>query len=357
METVAATEPDWQPVFAWPLAGVSDRALVHLACVSALSVYIFYPNARRIFLLPAGEKDAFDCFVPSWAVGLAEVRELPVPAEFGSDLEKSRWIKTHSLMHLSCDALLLDADTMMVRPMDASHIRFESVAAARDRVAVDFVEFEYLDAAKQSFEMSGWTWPESANRKYFNSGVIAYRNTTAGRKFAEEWPKAWFDSLARTGRPYDQPAFNKVVAELNCCTELPVAYNAPVVILPSTAPTAKIYHYYSSGKRVEQLTVHAMGQLVGMSLSLPNATRKKMTKAVRDVRKPFVAIGVPSRAYQMAQQYDLFVAAKCIEIAHGVPSVVRAACLKTRSALRRGFARLPRLLQNLLRVSIGKSAK
>ena len=231
---------------------------MHSLAVSIASVHYFYPLAEKLVVLPHDEQSSFWNHAPKWAASLIRLLPLEVTTESHSPLVRSRWIKTHSLGALQTDAVLLDADTLMVGHLKCETL-FDAVGAARDRVASNFQEFEYLTGAQNKFKEAGWDWLPK-HRTHYNSGVITYRNTSTGRMFAEAWPEAWEDFLLKTGTPYDQPAFNLTVHSLECCEELPVAYNAPVAILPSSSVEAKIYHYYSTGTTVDQLFHHKWNQ-------------------------------------------------------------------------------------------------
>jgi len=338
------TTPIPPPVFAfaWPIAGAEDRALVHAAALSAFSVHHFHPEAEKIFLVPESEMEHAGTAIPPWARELVSIQPVSPPDVFHDRLFRSRWIKTHALRLLSRDVILLDTDTLMVAPVSSPELdEVDAIGVARDRVAADFKEIDYRKGAQELFARAGWKWPTMCNDRYFNTGVIAYRHGAAGLDFAETWESTWWEFVESTALHYDQAAFNYAFSQGECVSELPVSYNCPVVILPSLAADSRIYHYYSSGTRLENLRCHLMGAMLARSLQDSRFSPDRLRKRLIRRRHPYVSTGLPARAYRNSRQPILFLRARISELpgdaAHGISKAARA----LRSGFRHSVKSLP----------------
>jgi hypothetical protein len=230
----------------------------------------------------------------------------------------------------------------MVAAVNPSELaRVKSLGAARDRVAVDFEEIYYRKAAQRLFTRAGWAWPELCDEVYFNTGVIAYRHGAESEAYARHWESSWAEFVENTGLHFDQGAFNRVSSELRCVSELPVAYNCPVVILPSLARSARVYHYYSSGTRLESLRSHLMGAMLARSLENPNFSPSQLRRHLHKGRHPYVSAGMPSRAYRDSGQVLLFFRARISELPVEVAQLILSTFRKLRSEFRHSVKALP----------------
>lgn len=335
-------------VFAWPLAGVTEKPLLLAASLSAFSVDYFHPGAEKIFLVPESEVLAANEQLPVWVRDLVTIKGMAHPERFRDNYFRSRWIKTHAFLSLRRNTILLDADTLMVASVNHNDIAgVDCVGAAQDRVAVNFEEIYYRKDAQALFAKSGWLWPRSCDDVYFNTGVIVYRHCPEAERFAKCWESYWAEFVEHTGLHFDQAAFNRVAASLKSVAELPVAYNCPVVILPSLSTDAKVYHYYSSGSRLECLRSHLMGAALAEAVDRNDFSPNGLRKRLANGRHPYVTSGEPSRAYRDSGQSAFYVLARLAELPAEAGQWTMSSAKQARSRLRSSTKMLPSPIRRL----------
>lgn len=328
--------------FVWPIAGVVNKALLHSAALSAYSVHHFHPHDPKVFLVPEFELSEVETQLPQWAKNFVVLKGVCTPDWIQNHSFRSRWIKTHALGILRRDSILLDADTIMVAPTDLMDLaRVCALGAAWDRVAVDFKEIHYRKNAKNLFAGAGWAWPEFCDKTYFNTGVIVYRHCVESEAFTQEWELTWMEFVKNSGLHFDQAAFNQVSSKRRTVSELPEGYNSPVVILPSLAKNAHLYHYYSSGTRLELLKNHLMGVMLAKSLEDPDFTPNELRKRLDNGKHPYVSVGMPSRVYQDSGQKVFFIRARISELPADAAQLMRTIFATLRSKVRHAVKFLP----------------
>ena len=81
--------------------------------------------------------------------------------------------------------------------------------------------------------------------KYYNAGIGFYRNTPEVKVVVADWQRRWAHSW-NMGDDCDQLALNCSLQSLPIRVhELPPEYNAMVLVHPSHAKRAKIYHFFA----------------------------------------------------------------------------------------------------------------
>lgn len=210
-----------------------------MTAVSALSLLELHPGTPVIVLADSGTAaELTGSGSPLCAIArVRAVSGVPEDPRLGS-----RWLKTRLRELLAGDLLFLDADTVVVRPLDARLAHSRLVGAAPDY---------HDDAGAPILRISPWVeqlaasagWPRPV--AYYNSGVLWLPDSEAVHAFFGRWKQRWAESI-RQGRREDQPAFNVAVQEVaGAFAPLSGDYNVPVPVQPRWMARARIYHFWA----------------------------------------------------------------------------------------------------------------
>lgn len=264
-----------------------------------------HPNVEKVCLVPFGAEREM-------ARTVADLRSrygcsLEIKGAFtpeGDARVQSRWLKITLAAVIRRDCVFIDSDTLFVRPLDFSLIPRSPIAAAINRDGIKGVQQSSETWVKEEFAQCGWSWPAEPHIGYLNTGVVAYRNDAQSLAFCEQWMRNWIHFRALTKHHYDQIPFNRTSFETRLVGEIPQSWNAPVGVLPQTAPTAAIFHYYaSSGHTVGSHT------LWGSLLARDRNNRLPVTRVMKrqlSARRPFVGLGATTGEYWAARQWTLY---------------------------------------------------
>lgn len=141
------------------------------------------------------------------------------------------------------DICYLDSDTLFVEPIGEVPRLVTGVGMAFDgwshrRGAVDAPPF-----VEPGYTKIGWPFPPP---RYFNGGVIFWRDNATAHRFATAWAEAWGVSV-RAGIQLDQLALAHTDRELGGVIDaLPNRYNAQINAWPGFACDATIWHFWQS---------------------------------------------------------------------------------------------------------------
>jgi hypothetical protein len=295
----------FDPALVWVHVGSPDGDQLHMLRLSALSAHCAHPHAQKVCLVPRGVereiatavedlRDRYGCFL--------EVRAASVPK--ANTLIQSRWLKIKLATIIGRDCLFVDSDTLFVRPLDFSCVPPSPIAAAINQDGTKAVRHSSEQWVKELFTQCGWDWPSTPAIGYLNTGVIAYRSGPDIVEFSNDWMRNWDHFESVTHYYYDQIAFNRTSFDTGLVGTLPETWNAPVGVLPQTACSANIFHYYAS-----------VGNTWGGHTlwgSLIDADRRQRLPKIASLkhelakRRPFVGLGASAREYRAAKQWRLY---------------------------------------------------
>ena len=213
---------------------VSSRADVYMeqAWVSAYSARLRNPAAEMILLADTAT------VVPE---PMARLFNDIVRVEFPADLppmKRSRLLKTGMRGLVEGDFLFIDADTVVVRPLDDIDTVTAPIAACRD-LHCPFAEHPHRSATLNMCRRLGFD--ASGIADYFNSGVLLVKDTPETHAFFDTWQKNYLAGYDAGIRP-DQPSLAKTNAG-GVIALLPDAWNCEVQNGVRYLGEAYIVHY------------------------------------------------------------------------------------------------------------------
>lgn len=174
-----------------------------------------------------------------------------------TSLLRSRHLKTRMRQLVNGPFLFLDID-VLVRGDLSEVFKLDCDVAAAVNHSTDDPSRQMWEKHQQVFDMMRWARDE---QHYLNSGVVFFNDTPAALKAGASWTTAWYESMRRTGKHYDQPAFNAALTSSGAhVAVLPHTYNAQIASEPSSARDARVWHYYSSGGTDEVFQFHVEAQ-------------------------------------------------------------------------------------------------
>jgi hypothetical protein len=219
----------------------------------------------------------------------AKIVEFPGSA---SQIERSRYLKCHLRHLIDGPFLFLDIDTLVLAGLGA--IDTTAMFQNLDLAAVANIEPDGLSHScevNEHFKIMGWP---TAPRTYLNAGVFYLADTPAAHEFSNALIRSWEEYVHKVGKFNDQPAFNRAIIETNPrFFELPIDFNAQIVMNPSLALDAKIIHYFT-GHFEER--VDTIGHLLAKQLKHNGSfDEDTLAKAVAS-RNPWVRIDTVKKA-------------------------------------------------------------
>lgn len=161
----------------------------------------------------------------------------------GSADFRSRFVKTSLRSTVAGPFLYLDVDTLVRDSVEPIFGCNADVAGAVNH-SKDIFREQRWDGDDQILREMQWAIGET---HYLNSGVLYFSDTEAAHSLGRLWHQRWSESANRLGRRFDQPALNHALhtSQLRLAI-LSHRYNAQIMVSPSTAMDAAIWHYYAS---------------------------------------------------------------------------------------------------------------
>lgn len=230
-------------IFTWV---VTSPKYVPMGIVSTASFHLCHPGSELCWLLSEESADELERLIPSWLCGTINRKVVVGAGE--NPIAASRRLRLSVTEQLRGNLVVVDADILCVRPIEValSDVPLIGACPNLDTDGNWNVDPEWT-ASRKLFSEASWDWPFSRARPYLNAGLVFYRDAEESREFGRLWCKNRGEFLQRTGKYFDQPAFNKTAQETGYVTELHSRLNAPVYCLPHTARGAKCFHFYVSG--------------------------------------------------------------------------------------------------------------
>ncbi len=228
-------------------AGETDL-FIQMARVNTAAIRIVEPQARVVCVV---DEQSACRQAASFKLLFKEVDDVvTVESDFKDAASRSRDLKTRLRSFLIGDFLFLDVDAVPVASLQGAFATKCKIAACYDR-NLDPRDYVLQDFVEPLCRESGWSVPS----RYFNSGVILWRDTPETHEFSACWHSRWLHSQ-REGRHEDQPSFNSIVEERDFdFGVLPNKFNGMIQWKRSNAARAHVIHFYTSCWESKQDTV------------------------------------------------------------------------------------------------------
>ena len=225
---------------------VTSPKYVPMGIASAASFHLYNPGSELCWLLSEDAEAELQRLLPEWLAGVIRSQ---VVASAGEDpVAASRQLRLSVTEHVPGNLIAVDADILCVRPINVAIADVPLIAACPNRDNDgNWNEDPEWTASRKLFREVRWEWPCSQAKPYLNAGLVFYRDAEECREFGRLWRRNRDEFLQRTGKYFDQPAFNKTAQETGYVKVLDTSLNAPVYSLPRTAKGARCFHFYVSG--------------------------------------------------------------------------------------------------------------
>ena len=291
-----ANSMNW--IFTWV---ITSPKYIPMGIVSAGSFHYFHPLSQLLWLVSEEVEREFHRLVPDWLAG--KIRCHSVVGAGEDRIHASRRLRLSVTEHVSGDIVAVDADILCMGKIDVSPEDIPIIGACPNRDNDGNWSYDTkMTASRELYASAGWEWPCSESRPYLNAGLVFYRNKLESREFGRMWKKNRDEFFTRTGKYFDQPAFNKSAAETGWVKVLDEKLNAPVNVLPRSAKRAICYHYYVSGGEDSLFKTTALGCLAH-KLAATGSLDRNETKELLDKKQPFVGWGAQEQQYWHAGQW------------------------------------------------------
>lgn len=213
--------------------------------VSAISFRLSNPGGR-ILLVADSESLAALQAVSHDLLNWIDCK-IPVQGPPGTPEYRNRWIKTQLPRLVDGDAVFLDSDTIIRRPLGSVLSRDASFGGVTNHNGVTLEEQVWEEDAR-AFERIGWPRTFSS---YINGGFWAYRAGPEVDRLFELWHRYWSQGFELTGRSRDQPALNLALMESGIRLEvLPRCFNEQLAMSWEYTSGAVIWHFYGQFGRI-----------------------------------------------------------------------------------------------------------
>lgn len=223
----------------WYVVAGDKREHLDMAIVSALALRRIIPEASVCLACDSACYHAVEKADVDLSKIFDEVRQFE--ADYPTAFLRSRAIKIRLRLELTGDFIYLDSDVLVARPFSDLLPPDCHVAIALD--APEGIPGELIGGFERYFKKIGWPYPVE---RYFNCGVMLWRDDVEARALAENWLKNWEHSCQH-GVELDQPAIAHSDRELGgIVTVLPPAMNlCPFKAIPEDIKSARIWHFWS----------------------------------------------------------------------------------------------------------------
>jgi hypothetical protein len=164
------------------------------------------------------------------------------PTGTDDPIVSSRRLRTTLRQMVKGDYLYLDTDAIAVRPLDRGWPKVGDLALARDRNERGITPTALPIIEKLRAKLAWEFLPD----RYFNTGVIFVRDTSAAHAFYTEWHRRRQQALS-LGIWQDQISFNSVIAAgFATVAILPDRDNWATQSIVMLRGRARIFHFFAS---------------------------------------------------------------------------------------------------------------
>jgi hypothetical protein len=292
-------------IFTWV---VTSPKYVPMGIVSAASFHLCNPESELCWLLSEEAAGELERRLPKWLFGVINQR---VVVGAGEDpIAASRRLRLSVTEQVRGNLVAVDADILCVRPIEVA-VEDVPLIGACPNLDNDgnWNEDPEWTASRKLFTEVGWDWPCSQAKPYLNAGLVFYRDAEECREFGRLWRRNRDEFLQRTGKYFDQPAFNKTAQETGYVKVLDTSLNAPVYSLPRTAKGARCFHFYVSGAEDGLFGCTTLGFFANKVANREPLDRDDFQEML-DKRQAFVGWGAIDRQYLLAGQWQNYLERK-----------------------------------------------
>jgi hypothetical protein len=212
-----------------------------MAYLSASSLKRIHPDAHVVLVTDGATAESLEPLRTRLSECFDELRPIPVPG--GTAKLRSRAIKTKLRQAVTGDFIFLDADTLVVRPIDGLWAFSADLAMTFDWESNDRQQHipPYTEGLYREL---GWRFPPPL---YVNSGVMLVRDTFQNHLFFEQWHKCWQQQISATSYLEDQGSLANALSELNLRPSiLSSDYNSMTLVTLKIPRTTRIIHYFAT---------------------------------------------------------------------------------------------------------------
>lgn len=220
-----------------------DRSFyADLGLISIRALRIVHPKAKVTILVDEVTDQLLSALRHPILEQADDVRV--VQTGMSDPVQRSRFVKTSMRAHMNGDFLYIDVDAMPVRSLAPLWKLDCDIAAAIDHnYPPDRHQLE--DWVDDLYQQMNWTYDAP---RYYNSGVMLFRDTPKAHELGALWHQRWLESSAR-GCNKDQPSLNSclpVVAPRLAI--MPNRYNSMVFMGMENTRGAAMLHFWISGR-------------------------------------------------------------------------------------------------------------
>lgn len=274
---------------------------VPMGIVSAASFHFCNPENELCWLLSEQASCELERLLPKWLAG--SIRREVLVGSGENPISASRRLRLSVTEQVSGNLVAVDADILCVRPIDVA-VEDVPLIGACPNLDNDgnWNEDPEWTASRKLFKEANWDWPCSRANPYLNAGLVFYRDAEECREFGRLWRKNRDEFLQRTGKYFDQPAFNKTARDTGYVSVLDSRLNAPVYCLPHTAKGARCFHFYVSGAEDGLFDCTTMGFLA-KKIARREQLDRNFFQSILEKREAFVGWGAIDQQYLRAGQW------------------------------------------------------
>lgn len=212
-------------------------AYTQMTFLSANSLKRIHPEANIVLLTDPASKKRLEKYSHLLSTVISEIRVCPI--KIGSPTETNRELKTTMPRWMEGDFLYLDADTLILRPINDIWKLDAPLAMARDRE-----DYDPPDWIKDLYRQMGWQFRTGLR---LNAGVIFVRQDKKVRELFDLWNRTWRAQVERTRIPNDQESLAISLYELGYRPHvLDQKYNYLIKRNFKMAEDVRILHFFAS---------------------------------------------------------------------------------------------------------------
>lgn len=224
---------------------VSEDEDIYLeqAWVSAYSLKLYNPEAYICFMVDEKTKKRIEDSCSNVLDIINELIFVETPVHM-SQTAKSRYIKTSIRQNIKGDFLFIDTDTIITDSISEIDTFEPDIACVLD-LNIPFEKHlsrnKLVSDIKENYNID-----VTAEKVYFNTGVIYAKDTEKVHKFFETWHKQWKQSYEEKKIIFDQPVFLITdIAHGHIVEEMPNEFNYQILAGIRDFNSSKIIHFFN----------------------------------------------------------------------------------------------------------------
>jgi hypothetical protein len=212
-----------------------------MAYLSASSLKRIHPDARTVLVTDGATADSLAPVRGKLRECFDDLHTITVPG--GTIKLRSRAIKTMLRQVVTGDFIFLDADTLVVRPIDGLWSMPVDLGMTYD--GGSNCHHQYIPPYTEDlYRALGWHYPPPA---YVNSGVMLVRDTLQNHALFDLWRTYWQQQIAATSYLEDQGSLAHSLARLRLQPSIISSnYNSMILTSLRIPVGACVIHYFAT---------------------------------------------------------------------------------------------------------------